>query len=218
MSDGYRHAAEITEISNMWENTCLKWKARAEKTEKSLEFKSKQYDELSANFDKLYQDYKELRDAQIALINEKSYEVRDRTSYQIQLAKAERALVESQRTNAMNYAEKKVFAAYSRELRNASSMNPVFEPLLYAGDKGAWIRERVRMAALRVYNAGGDIHDAADAAIAEMRVHVKVMVPSESRRAQIEKEKIEVVLKNVDMPEGTDPSTMLRQCDDLHPC
>lgn len=217
--------SDIREVSDEWARTVETWRIYSSEVEASLSKKSQQYEGLSDNFDKLYENfqklnanYQELANAHRALIKEKSIELRDKIDYATQLQHANKELAETQRTNVMNYAEKKVFAAYSRELRNASGMNPVFEPLLYAGDKGAWIRERVRMAALRVYNAGGDIRSAADAAVAEMRVHVKVMVPSESRRAQIEKEKVNVLLDTIEVPDGVDPTTMLRQCMDLHPC
>jgi hypothetical protein len=217
--------SDIRDVSDEWARTVETWRVYSSQVENELNNKSRQYENLGSDFDKLYENFKklhanytELVEAHRALIQENVNESRDKLDFKAQLRDAKKELAEIERTNVMNYAEKKVFAAYSRELRNASGMNPVFEPLLYAGDKGAWIRERVRMAALRVYNAGGDIRAAADAAVAEMRVHVKVMVPSEGRRAQIEKEKVSVLLDNIEVPDGVDPTTMFRQCMALHPC
>ena len=123
-------------------------------------------------------------------------------------------------TNAMNYAEKKAYAAYARDVRNASHLSPVFEPLLYSGDKGSWIRERIRETAKRVFNAGGDIGACANAAIKEMYRHVQFQPPSPERAQEIVAQRWEEVSKafsGKDVDEDICADTLASQCKEIRP-
>jgi hypothetical protein len=123
-------------------------------------------------------------------------------------------------TNAMNYAEKKAYAAYARDVRNASQLSPVFEPLLYSGDKGSWIRERIRETAKRVFNAGGDIGACANAAIQEMYRHIQFQPPSPERAQEIAVQRWEEVSKSLagkDVDEDICSDTLAKHCKEIRP-
>ena len=100
-----------------------------------------------------------------------------------------------ERTNAINYAEKKAYMSYSRSVRLASDLMPAFEPVLYNGDQGIWIRERLRSVAGKVYDVGGSIDDGARAATRELWSHVQKppLERSVERAAQIDGEVSEVI-------------------------
>lgn len=132
------------------------------------------------------------------------------------LENAEERIRELERTNAMNYAEKKVFMQYGRDVRNASDITPVFDPILYAGSQGNWIRERIREVAGRVYDVGGSIQDGARAAVREMHAHVPFMPMSPERHEQIDDERWETVVRVLKPSPDANPTELLNNCPDIN--
>jgi hypothetical protein len=202
---------EYGEVVNAWQRHAGALEQKAVKTQGDLDALWAASQELLAQFQKLAVAHRDL-------LHRNAINARDKGDAEDKLRAANHALKEAQRDNAMNYAEKKVYAAFAREMRNVSGVTPVFEPLLYSGDRGNWIRERIRLAAVRVFNAGGSIHNSAEAAIREMHQHVQFVSPSSERLDQIDLERAEIVVKVTgEQPGNMDVSELAQKCPDVRP-
>lgn len=126
--------------------------------------------------------------------------------------------------NMQNYTEKKIFMTYAQFLREATNIVPSIDPVFYNGDKGIWIRERVREVVKKVYDVGGSLDDAVKAGFREFLEYTTLPVPGKDRATSNMRERWALVAsktghtpKSAAGPVTEEEKELLKNCKDLEP-
>lgn len=221
MLDDIRHQQDINQLHEQYGAIITRLQNEAEERERSVAELSEITANLTLRAEAMVSELEASRKSQAAAAVDKSLAEMAlenlRTSVTQQQITALRAeLNDAKIDNVMNYAEKKAMTAYAIEIRNASGISPVFDPLLYSGERGVWIRSRIRAAGIRVYNAGGDLRAIGNAAVREMREHTQFVSPDSQRMLEIEQERL-FIAGQTNAPSKPTVADLQQNCLDVRP-
>lgn len=119
----------------------------------------------------------------------------------------------------VNYGEKKALYDYARKLRIFAENATPIDPILHMGNQGNFIREKMRDAGKKVYDAGGDVHAVARAVTAEMWRNLPFEAPSPERLEVVNAARREVLAANPAPDDGQQYSLdeQIKRCPNLAP-